>query len=47
MPAERLVKDYLTALRKHAEQILRYKLPQGALTNTPIEYVVRRSLING
>lgn len=37
---KRLVKDYLTALRQHAEQILRYRLPQSALANTPIEYVV-------
>lgn len=41
MAPEKLVTDYLTALRKHAEQVLRYKLPQGALTDTPIEYVVR------
>lgn len=37
---EKLATDYLTALRKHAEQILRYKLPQSALQSTPIEYVV-------
>ena len=28
--AERIVTDYLTALRKHAEQILRYKVPADA-----------------
>ncbi|MCJ1259426.1 hypothetical protein MMC24_007263 [Lignoscripta atroalba] len=39
-PPEKLVKDYLTALRKHAEQILRYKLPQSALQSTPIEFVI-------
>ncbi len=33
--------DYMTALRKHAEQMLRYKLPQSALLSTPIEYIVR------
>ncbi|KAL9003360.1 MAG: hypothetical protein Q9188_003754 [Gyalolechia gomerana] len=37
---EALVKDYLTALRNHAETILRYKLPQSALTSTPVEYVL-------
>lgn len=38
--AEKLVKDYLTALRKHVEQILRYKLPQSALHSTPIEFII-------
>lgn len=38
--AVKIVEDYLTALRKHAEQVLRYKLPQSALTTTPIEYIV-------
>lgn len=37
---EALVKDYLTALRNHAETILRYKLQQSALTSTPVEYVL-------
>lgn len=32
--------DYLTALRKHAEQVLRYKLPESALTSTPIEFII-------
>ena len=41
MPSEKLVKDYLTALRKHAEQVLRYKLPQSAFQSTSIEFVVR------
>lgn len=40
IPAEKLVTDYLTALRKHAEQILRYKLPAGALISTPLEFVI-------
>ncbi len=39
-PPEKLVKDYLTALRKHAEQILRYKLPQSAFQSTAIEFIV-------
>lgn len=37
---EKLVKDYLTALRKHAEQVLRYKLPQSAFQSTDIEFIV-------
>ena len=32
--------DYLTALRKHAEQVLRYKLPESALSSIPIEFVI-------
>lgn len=38
--AVKISTDYMTALRKHAEQILRYKLPQSALISTPIEYIV-------
>lgn len=38
---EKLVTDYLTALRKHAEQILRYKLPDSAIQSLPIEFIVR------
>ncbi len=38
--AEKLVQDYLTALRKHAEQILRYRLPASALQYTLIEYIM-------
>lgn len=37
---EKLVTDYLTALRKHAEQVLRYYLPRSALQSTPIEYII-------
>ncbi|KAL9000689.1 MAG: hypothetical protein Q9169_000725 [Polycauliona sp. 2 TL-2023] len=37
---EKLVKDYLTALRTHAERVLRNKLPQSALTSIPIEFVI-------
>ena len=40
MTPERLVTDYLTALRKHAEQILRYKLPGSAIQSLPIEFIV-------
>ena len=45
LSAEKMTTDYLTALRKHAEQVLRYKLPPGALTHTPIEYVVSGTLL--
>ena len=38
--AEQMVIDYLGALRKHAEQMLRYMLPASALMSTPIEYVI-------
>ncbi|KAL8840764.1 MAG: hypothetical protein Q9170_001202 [Blastenia crenularia] len=38
--SEELVKDYLTALRTHAERILRHKLPQSALASTAIEFVI-------
>ena len=37
---EQLVKDYLTALRQHAEQVLRKKLPQSALAFTPLEFII-------
>lgn len=40
IPTEKLVTDYLTSLRKHAEQVLRYKLPQSALQSTPLEFVI-------
>ena len=38
--AEDLTADFLTALREHAEHVLRQKLPQSALKSTPIEYIV-------
>lgn len=38
--AEKLATDYLTGLRKHAESLLRHKLPESALTSTPIEYII-------
>ncbi|KAL8736565.1 MAG: hypothetical protein Q9181_002356 [Wetmoreana brouardii] len=37
---EELVKDYLTALRSHAERVLRHKLPESALSSTPVEFVI-------
>jgi len=37
---EKLVTDYLTALRKHAEKVLAHKLPQSAMTGTPMEYIL-------
>ena len=40
MSTEKIVIDYLTALRKHAEQVLRHKLPAGALMSTPLEFVM-------
>ena len=36
----KLVTDFLTAIRTHAERALRYGLPAGALLSTPIEYIV-------
>ena len=38
--AEKLITDYLAALRKHTEQVLRHKIPASAFASTPIEYVV-------
>lgn len=37
---ERIVTDYLTALRKHAERVLRHSLLKDALLSTPIEFVI-------
>ncbi|KAI4286825.1 MAG: hypothetical protein L6R35_003918 [Caloplaca aegaea] len=37
---EQLVKDYLTALRHHAERVLRHKVPESALDSTPVEFVI-------
>lgn len=36
----KLVTDFLTSIRRHAERSLRYKLPESALLSTPIEYIV-------
>ncbi|KAK3175021.1 hypothetical protein OEA41_002267 [Lepraria neglecta] len=38
--AEKLVTDYLTALRKHTERYLKYKVPETALWSTKIEYII-------
>ena len=38
--SEKLVTDYLTALRKHAELLLGYSLPQSALRSTSIEFII-------
>ncbi|MCJ1471604.1 hypothetical protein MMC13_000244 [Lambiella insularis] len=37
---EKLVTDYLSALRKHANEVLRHKLPQTALFSTPLEFII-------
>ncbi|KAI4154754.1 MAG: hypothetical protein LQ340_001469 [Diploschistes diacapsis] len=37
---ERVISDFLEVLRKHAEQILRNKIPTSALTNIPVEYLM-------
>ncbi|MCJ1392989.1 hypothetical protein MMC18_005861 [Xylographa bjoerkii] len=44
--AEKLVTDYLTALRKHAENILKHKLPESALKSTLIQYIMTLVLSN-
>ena len=36
----KLVTDFLTAIRTHAERVLRHKLPASALLSTPMEYIV-------
>ncbi|MCJ1416839.1 hypothetical protein MMC32_003178 [Xylographa parallela] len=36
--AEKLVIDYLTALRQHVEQVLQYKTPKDTLARTPLQY---------
>ena len=38
--SSRLISDYLEALRKHTEHVLRSKIPAPALATTPIEYIV-------
>lgn len=40
MSGEKLVTDYLTALRNHAEQVLKYFLPRSALRSTPIDFII-------
>ena len=36
----KLVTDYLTAIRNHAELVLRHKLPRAIIDATPIEYLI-------
>ena len=36
--AEKMVIDYLTALRQHVEQVLKYKVPKDTLAHTPLQY---------
>ena len=38
--AEKLVTDYLTALREHTDRYLRWKVPNTALQMTKTEYVI-------
>ena len=38
--SEKLVTDYLTALRKHAGLVLSHKIPESALKAIPIEYIL-------
>lgn len=40
VPVEKKATDYLTALRKHVEEVLRYKISATALSKTPIQYVL-------
>ncbi|MCJ1404053.1 hypothetical protein MMC11_007277 [Xylographa trunciseda] len=35
---EKMVIDYLTALRQHVEQVLQYKVPKDTLARTPLQY---------
>ncbi|KAL8967325.1 MAG: hypothetical protein Q9183_002971 [Haloplaca sp. 2 TL-2023] len=37
---ERLVEDYLTALRNHFEAVLQMHVPSSVISSTPIEYVI-------
>lgn len=37
---EKLCTDYLSALRKHTEEVLKHKLPQSILKSTPVEYII-------
>ncbi|KAL8945799.1 MAG: hypothetical protein Q9222_007710 [Ikaeria aurantiellina] len=37
---EKLTTDYLTALRGHAEVVLRHSFPASALISTPVEFVI-------
>ena len=37
---EKLVEDYFTALHQHVGRVLNHRLPQAALKNTAIEYII-------
>ena len=37
---EKLTTDFLTAIRRHVERVLRHSIPESALLSTPIEYIV-------
>lgn len=38
--SEKLCTDYLAALRKHTEEVLKFKLPSSIIRSTPIEYII-------
>ncbi len=38
--AEKYCTDFLQAIVKHTEHVLRHKIPESALRSTPIEYIV-------
>ena len=38
--AEKLVTDFMTALRQHFERVLRHSFPKSTLHKIPIEYIV-------
>ena len=46
MNADKLITDYLTALRKHAEEYLKNKLPESALRSTMIEYIITYGIVH-
>lgn len=37
---ERMTVDFLTALRKHVEMVMKHKLPTSVYLTTPIEYII-------
>ncbi|KAL8987937.1 MAG: hypothetical protein Q9169_008631, partial [Polycauliona sp. 2 TL-2023] len=37
---EEIVKDYLTALRRHLEAVLQKTLPQSVVSSTPVDYIL-------
>ena len=40
IPPEQKVTDYLTALRRHAEEVLRHKVSASPILETPVRYVL-------